>query len=39
MQRITLGRFPDVTVAQARKLATDTLSAMAEGINPVTSHA
>jgi integrase len=35
MQRITLGRFPDVTVAQARKLATDTLSTMAEGINPI----
>ena len=35
MQRITLGRFPDVTVAQARKLATDALSTMAEGINPI----
>ncbi len=35
MQRVTLGRFPDVTVAQARKLATDTLSTMAEGINPI----
>ena len=34
MQRVTLGRFPDITVAHARKLATEALLAIADGINP-----
>ncbi len=34
MQRITLGRFPDISVAQARKLATEALSDIADGIDP-----
>ena len=33
-QRITLGRFPDISVAHARKLATEALLAIADGINP-----
>ena len=33
-QRVTLGRFPDITVAHARKLATEALLAIADGINP-----
>jgi len=34
MQRVTLGRFPDITVAHARKQAAEALLAMSEGINP-----
>ena len=34
MQRVTLGRFPDITVAHARKLANEALLAIADGINP-----
>ena len=34
LQRVTLGKWPDVSVAQARKLATDALSMVADGINP-----
>lgn len=34
-QRITLGRFPDMTVAHARKQANEVLLAMSEGINPI----
>jgi len=34
MQRVTLGRFPDITVAHARKQATEALLAMSEGIDP-----
>lgn len=33
--RVTLGRFPDLTVKQARKKAQDALSQLADGINPV----
>lgn len=32
--RVTLGKFPDMTPDQARKLAQKTLSVIAEGINP-----
>ena len=32
--RITLGRFPNMTVEQARKQALSTLSKIADGINP-----
>lgn len=32
--RITLGRFPDLTVSEARKLAQTTLTDLAQGINP-----
>ena len=35
VQRITLGRFPDITVSQARKLTIDTLSDIASGIDPI----
>jgi len=35
VQRITLGRFPDISVSQARKLATSTLSDIADGIDPI----
>lgn len=35
MQRITLGRYPDISVAQARRMAVETLSVMADGVNPV----
>lgn len=34
MQRVTLGKWPDISVAQARILAGDALSAIAGGINP-----
>ncbi|MDD5268101.1 MAG: tyrosine-type recombinase/integrase [Methylococcales bacterium] len=34
LQRVTLGKWPDLSVAQARKLATDALSTLADGINP-----
>lgn len=33
-QRVTLGRFPDISVAHARKLAAESLLAMADGVNP-----
>jgi len=33
-QRVTLGRFPDISVAHARKLAAESLLAMADGIDP-----
>ncbi|WP_160172756.1 integrase arm-type DNA-binding domain-containing protein [Methylomarinum vadi] len=35
VQRITLGRFPDISVSQARKLAIETLSELADGIDPI----
>ena len=34
MQRVTLGRFPDMTVSDARKKAQATLTELANGINP-----
>jgi len=34
-QRITLGRFPDITVSQAQKLTIETLSNLAIGIDPI----
>jgi integrase len=34
MQRVTLGRFPDLTVSDARKKAQSVLSELAQGINP-----
>lgn len=34
LQRVTLGKFPSVSVAQARKLATEVLAMVADGINP-----
>jgi len=34
LQRITLGRYPDISVSQARKLAIGTLSKIAEGLDP-----
>ena len=34
--RVTLGRFPDMTIDQARRMAMKKLSDMAEGINPNT---
>ena len=33
-QRITLGRFPEVTIEQARKQAAKILGQIAEGVNP-----
>jgi integrase len=33
--RVTLGRYPDMTIEQARRIAQETLSRMAEGINPL----
>jgi len=33
-QRITLGKWPDLSVAQARKMAADALSSLAQGIDP-----
>jgi len=33
-ERVTLGRFPDLSVEQARQLAADTNSKIARGINP-----
>jgi len=35
VQRITLGRFPDITVSQARKLALETLADIAGDIDPI----
>ncbi len=35
VQRITLGRFPDISVSQARKLTNEALSKIANGVNPV----
>jgi len=35
VQRITLGRFPDISVSQARKLTIETLSEISDGINPI----
>lgn len=32
--RITLGRFPDLTVSEARKMAQAALTELAQGINP-----
>lgn len=32
--RVTLGRFPDMTIEQARKAAMDALAKLASGINP-----
>ena len=34
MQRVTLGRFPDLTVYDARKKANKALTDLAQGINP-----
>jgi integrase len=34
LERFTLGRFPDLTVEQARRKATDVLSTVASGDNP-----
>ena len=34
MQRVTLGRFPDLTVYDARKKAKNALTELAQGINP-----
>jgi len=34
LQRVTLGRWPEVSVAQARKLAIASLSEIAYGIDP-----
>lgn len=34
--RVTLGRFPDMTIEQARRKAQATLSRLADGINPNT---
>ncbi|MBA2655294.1 MAG: integrase arm-type DNA-binding domain-containing protein [Gammaproteobacteria bacterium] len=33
--RVTLGRFPSMTIEQARKKALETLSKFSEGINPI----
>jgi integrase len=33
--RVTLGRFPEMTLEQARKTALDTLHQMADGVNPL----
>jgi len=33
-RRITLGRFPDLTVSEARKMAQTALTELAQGINP-----
>lgn len=33
--RVTLGRFPDMTIDQARRKAREVLSDLAEGINPI----
>jgi integrase len=35
MKRITLGRYPDMTVKKARELALETLSIMSDGVDPV----
>ncbi|QTO19904.1 tyrosine-type recombinase/integrase [Burkholderia seminalis] len=34
LERFTLGRFPDLTIEQARRKATDVLSTVANGDNP-----
>jgi hypothetical protein len=34
MQRVTLGRFPDMSVSDARKKAQAALSELSQGINP-----
>lgn len=34
-QRITIGRFPDLSVSEAQKLAQSTLTELAQGIDPV----
>jgi integrase len=34
MQRVTLGRFPDLSVSEARKMAQKALTELAQGINP-----
>ncbi|MFZ2170812.1 MAG: integrase arm-type DNA-binding domain-containing protein [Methylococcaceae bacterium] len=34
VQRVTLGRFPDLSVSEARKLAQAALTELAQGINP-----
>lgn len=34
VQRVTLGRFPDLTVSEARKMAQAALTELAQGINP-----
>jgi integrase len=34
MQRVTLGRYPDISVHKARELATSALSSIASGVNP-----
>ncbi|MEM7016069.1 MAG: integrase family protein [Pseudomonadota bacterium] len=39
VRRVTLGKFPDMTVDRARELALKQLSDMAEGIDPVEAHA
>lgn len=33
-QRVTLGRFPDLTVDDARRMARDALGEFAKGVNP-----
>lgn len=33
-QRVTLGRFPDISVATAQRLARETLADLSRGINP-----
>lgn len=37
MQRVTLGKFPDISVSDAQKLALNSLSDLAKGINPTVS--
>jgi integrase len=34
VQRVTLGRWPDLSVSEARKMAQKTLTDLAQGINP-----
>ncbi len=34
LQRVTLGKFPDVSVSEARKMAQSALTGLAQGINP-----
>ncbi|MDD5276667.1 MAG: integrase family protein [Methylovulum sp.] len=34
MQRVTLGRYPDISVKKAQEMATAALSSIASGINP-----
>jgi integrase len=35
LQRVTLGKWPDMSVAEARKEATNALSVLAKGIKPI----